>query len=174
MKKFGSNLKEIITASEIKNRIEELGKKISADYENKELVLVGVLKGCFVFMADLIRSIDIPIEVDFIEVSSYESTASSGIVRITKDLKNSIEGKDVLIVEDIVDTGLTMKFLVEHLNAQKPRSLKIASFLVKSYKHKLNFEIEYRCFEIEDFFVVGYGLDCDGKFRNLPSVMILD
>ena len=172
MREFGGIFKEIITSKEIKNRIEELGKKISEDYKNNELVLVGVLKGSFVFMADLVRSVDIPLEVDFLEISSYESTASSGIVRITKDLKNSIENKHVLIVEDIVDTGLTMKFLVEHLNAKKPLSLKIASFLTKPQKYKLNFEINYSGFEIEDIFVVGYGLDYNGKFRNLPSVRI--
>ncbi|RKD27652.1 hypoxanthine phosphoribosyltransferase [Caminicella sporogenes DSM 14501] len=170
-----NDVKEILfNEEEIKEKVAELGKQISKDYENKDLVVVGVLKGANVFLSDLIRKISIPITIDFMAVSSYGfSTESSGVVKILKDLDFSIEGKNVLIVEDIVDTGLTLKYLYENLKSRKPKSIKICSLLDKHERRKVDIEVDYIGFEIPDAFIVGYGIDYAEKYRNLPFIASL-
>ncbi len=156
-------------------KAKELGTQISRDYREKELVLVGVLKGGFVFLADLMRHITIPVDMDFISVSSYgNSTRSSGVVRIIKDIDINITGKHVLIVEDLVDTGLTLKHLKELLNTRGPLSVRICTALDKPSRRKAEIEVEYKGIVIPDEFVVGYGLDYGGKYRNLPDLCTLD
>lgn len=165
----------LISREAISEKTKELGKRISEDYEGKELVLVGVLKGGFVFLADLMREITIPVDMDFMAVSSYgNSTKSSGVVRILKDIDINITNKHVLIVEDLVDTGLTLKHLKELLNTRGPLSVKICTALDKPSRRKVDIQVEYEGIVIPDEFVVGYGLDCAGKYRNLPDVCTLD
>ena len=155
----------------LRARLAELGTEISRDYAGQELVVVGVLKGSVLFFADLVRRIDLPLTIDFLGLSSYGSgTESSGVVRITSDLSRSIENKHVLIVEDIVDTGLTMQFLLDNLNTRKPASVKICALLEKPARARVKVPIHYRGFVIPDEFVVGYGLDFDEKYRNLPFI----
>ena len=164
----------LLTEEEISFRIKELGKEISKDYKGKDLLLVGILKGAVIFMAELCKNIDLPLKIDFMAVSSYgSSTKSSGVVRIQKDLDEEIEGKDVLIVEDIVDTGLTLNYLVENLLSRKPASLKICCCLDKPNRRKAAINIDYVGFSIPDEFVIGYGLDYAQKFRNLPYIGVL-
>lgn len=152
----------------------KLAEKISQDYKGKELVLVGVLKGGFIFLADLMREISIPVDMDFIAVSSYgDSTNSSGVVRIIKDIDIDVTNKHVLIVEDLVDTGLTLSYLKELFNTRDPLSVKICTALDKPSRRKVQIEIEYEGIIIPDEFVVGYGLDFAGKYRNLPDVCTL-
>ena len=165
----------LITEEEIKNKIIELGKKISKDYKGKNLILVGILRGAVIFMADLARKISIPMVFDFIAISSYGAeTKSSGVVRILKDLDANIKGKDVLIVEDIVDTGLTLDYLLRMLKSRKPSSIKVCTFLTKTARRKVNVKVDYSGFDIPNKFVVGYGLDYAGKFRNVPYVFTLN
>ena len=165
----------LITEEEIKNKITELGKKISKDYKGKNLILVGILRGAVIFMADLARKISIPMVFDFIAISSYGAeTKSSGVVRILKDLDANIKGKDVLIVEDIVDTGLTLDYLLRMLKSRKPASIKVCTFLTKTARRKVNIKVDYSGFDIPNKFVVGYGLDYAGKFRNVPYVFTLN
>ena len=165
----------LITGEEIKKKIMELGSRISRDYKNKNLVLIGVLRGAVIFMADLARAISIPLIFDFIAISSYgAATKSSGVVRILKDLDINIEGKDVLIVEDIVDTGLTLDYLLRMLKSRKPASLKVCALLTKNARRKVNLKINYSGFDIPNKFVVGYGLDYAGKYRNVPYVFTLN
>lgn len=167
--------KVMISEEEIKVKIKELGAQISKDYQGKDLLMICVLKGAVVFMADLIREVKIPLNIDFMAVSSYgSSTSSSGVVRILKDLNESIENKHVLIVEDIVDTGLTLKYLVENLKSRGPASIKICTFLDKPERRKSDIIPDYCGYPIPDEFVVGYGLDFAEKYRNLPYVAILD
>lgn len=164
----------LVSRHEIAEKTKELGKKISEDYAGKDLVLIGVLKGGFAFMADLMREITIPVDMDFMAVSSYgASTKSSGVVRIIKDIDINITNKHVLIVEDLVDTGLTLKHLKELLNTRGPSSVKICTALDKPTRRKVEIQVEYEGIEIPDMFVVGYGLDYAGKYRNLPDVCIL-
>lgn len=163
----------LITAARIRARVVELGAEITRDYAGRPLILVGVLKGSFVFLADLARAIDLPLEVDFMGISSYEGKRSTGIVRITVDLTRPIEDKDVLLVEDIVDSGLTMEYLLENLATRKPRSLEVCALLEKPAAARRQVSIAYRGFQIEDRFAVGYGLDHDERFRNLPYVGLL-
>ena len=164
----------LLSAEQIQARIAELGKEIASQHTGKRLICVGVLKGSFMFLADLIRAIPLPeLEVDFIGVSSYSGTESTGVVRITHDLARSIQGEDVLLVEDIVDTGLTVRYLLDNLATRHPRSLKVASLLEKPARAKVNVPIDYKGFVIDDRFVVGYGLDHDGRLRNLPHVALL-
>lgn len=165
----------LITEEQIKEKIKELGEKISNDYRNCDnLLLVGVLKGAVVFMADLIRNIDIPLDIDFMAVSSYgSSTESSGVVRILKDLDDPIEGKDLLVVEDIIDSGLTLSYMCDILKSRKPKSLKICALLDKPSRRKIDLKVDYLGFEIPDYFVVGYGLDYAEKYRNLPDICVL-
>lgn len=164
----------LFTEEKILERVIELSKKISEDYKGKDLVVVGVLKGSVLFASDLFRNITIPCAIDFMAVSSYgAATESSGVVRILKDLDNSIEGKDVLIVEDIVDSGVTLKYLLEYLKARKANSIEIASLLTKPSRRKADVEVKYLGYEVPDEFLVGYGLDYAEKYRNLPFIGIL-
>ncbi|MEO0086763.1 MAG: hypoxanthine phosphoribosyltransferase [candidate division WOR-3 bacterium] len=162
---------KLIGEEDIKEKVKELADRISKDYCNKDLVLIGVLKGAFVFLADLIRNLTIPCCCDFIKVSSYgQGTETSGVVKIVADISTPIENKDVLLVEDIVDTGLTLKYLIDHLSLKKPKSLKICALLDKPEKHRLKISIDYLGFTIPNKFVVGYGIDYDEKFRYLPYI----
>ena len=164
----------MISEEEIAKRVKELGKQLTEDYKGKELLVVGILKGCMLFLSDLVRTIDLPLTLDFMVVSSYGATTkSSGVVRIVKDLEREIEGKDVLIVEDIVDTGLTLSYLVENFKARNPKSVKVCSLLDKPDRRKAQVEIQYIGFKIPDEFVVGYGLDYGENYRNLPFVCVL-
>lgn len=166
-------LTELIGEEKIRNRVHELGKKITEDYRGKQPVLIGALKGSFLFMADLCRTIELPLTIDFMEVSSYgNSMSSSGVVQILKDFTEDITGRDVILVEDIIDTGLTLNNVIEGIQKKKPGSMKIVSLLVKSDKHNLQWPIDYWGFEIEDRFVVGYGMDASGLYRNLPAIYI--
>jgi hypoxanthine phosphoribosyltransferase len=166
----------LLSEEDISQRIRELGSQISADYEGKELVLIGVLKGSFIFLSDLVRQITIPLVVDFVSISSYgSSTTSTGIVRVTKDPDVDVEGKHVLIVEDIVDTGWTLKmsYLGENLRAANAESVRVCTLLDKPSRRQVEIELDYVGFEVPDRFVVGYGLDFDGLYRNLPFVGVL-
>ncbi len=164
----------MISEEEIARRVEELGKQLTAEYQGKDLLIVGILKGCMLFLSDLVRAIDLPLTMDFMVVSSYGSTTkSSGVVRIIKDLEREIEGKDVLIVEDIVDTGLTLSYLIENFKTRNPKSVKVCSLLDKPDRRKAQVDIEYVGFKIPDEFVVGYGLDYAEVYRNLPFVCVL-
>ncbi len=164
----------LISSEQIAEKVAALGEQISRDYKGKQLVVVGILKGAIVFLADLIREVTIPLYVDFMAVSSYgSSTESSGVVRILKDLDKSIEGKDVLIVEDIIDSGLTLRYLVENLEARHPNSVKVCTLLDKPGRRKTQVAIHYNGFVIPDEFAVGYGLDYNDKYRNLPGVYVL-
>jgi len=164
----------LVSEAALQSRIRELGRAISSDYEGKEPLLVGILIGAFVFLSDLLRSISIPCQVDFMATSSYgDATESSGIVRILKDLDQSIEGRHVLIVDDIIDTGLTMDYLLETLRARYPASLRVCALLDKLPRRRRAVRIDYRGFEIPDKFVVGYGLDYSGRYRNVSFVCVL-
>jgi hypoxanthine phosphoribosyltransferase len=164
----------LVQPDDLKRRVRELGEQISADYAGKDLLLVGVLKGAVFFLADLMRQIDVPCEVDFMAVASYGSaTESSGVVRILKDLDRPIEGHDVLIVEDIVDSGLTLQYLLRNLGARNPASLEVCALLTKPERRKVQLEPRYLGFEIPDRFAIGYGLDHAERYRNLPYVAAL-
>jgi hypoxanthine phosphoribosyltransferase len=169
-------IKELISAAKIAERIRELGAHITRDYAGNELVLVGVLKGSFLFLADLARAIESrELHVEFLGVQSYgDETTSSGVVEITFDLKKPIEGKHVLVVEDIVDTGLTMQYIQKNLNTRGPASVKLCSLLHKPARQRVETKIDYLGFTIEDLFVVGYGLDYAQRYRNLPFIGILE
>lgn len=165
----------LISEEELKNKVTEMGAQISKDYEGKQLLLVSILKGSVVFMADLMRAITIPAKIDFMAVSSYGSgVKTSGVVKILKDLDQDLNGYDVLIVEDILDSGMTLSYLVELLKSRNPASVAICSLLDKPERHKVEIELKYKGFTIPDEFVVGYGLDYAEKYRNLPFVGILD
>ena len=165
----------LITEDEISMRIEALGRAITKDFENEELIVICVLKGAFIFCSDLIKKINRPLSLEFISLSSYgDSTNSSGSVRLEMDITANIEGKNVLIVEDIVDSGLTIKTLMEMLSVRKPKSVRLASLLFKPVKLKHPVKIDYLGFEIEDKFVIGYGLDYAGRYRELPYIGILN
>ncbi len=166
--------KVLVTADEIAAKLAEMGKAITNDYRGKDLLMVGILKGAFVVMADLSRRIDLPLEFDFMAVSSYgASTKTSGVVRILKDLDDEIEGRDVLIVEDIIDSGLTLNYLMKNLLVRKPASLEVAALLIKDGIDRRPLDVKYEGFHIPREFVVGYGLDYAGKYRNLPYVAVL-
>jgi hypoxanthine phosphoribosyltransferase len=156
----------------LRQRVAEMGAAITRDYADKPLVVIGVLKGSFIFLADLVRAIDLPLQVDFIGISSYQGTKTTGVVQITSDLTRPIDGKHVLLVEDIVDTGLTMRYLLENLGTRRPASVKIAALLEKPSRAQVKIDIDYKGFVIPDEFVVGYGLDWDGRLRNLPFIGI--
>ena len=166
----------IISEEQLQKRIQELGRQISQDYQGRSLLLVGVLKGCVYFMSDLSRAIDNPnLQIDFIVVSSYgESTSTSGVVKILKDLDKSIEGMDVLIVEDILDTGLTLSYITEIFKKRHPNSVKICTLLNKSARRKKSVAVDYVGFEIDDAFVIGYGLDYAEKYRNLRDILVIN
>lgn len=166
----------LITEDKIKTRVKELGAQISRDYEGKELVLVGVLKGAAIFLADLVREITIPVDYDFVAISSYGAdTRSSGVVRLLKDLDASIESKHVLVVEDIVDTGWTLRlsYIVENLRSRKAASVRVCTLLDKPSRRAVDVGIDYYGFIVEDKYVVGYGLDYDGRYRSLPFIGVL-
>lgn len=166
--------KVLFSEEKIEEKVSELGAMISKDYEDKDLIVVGILKGANIFMSDLIRKIDLPIQIDFMDVSSYGlSTTSSGVVKIIKDLDQNIEGKDVIIVEDIIDTGLTLHYLCDALSARKPKSLKICTLLDKPERRKIDLKVDYKGFEVPDEFIIGYGIDYAEKYRNLPYVGVL-
>ena len=164
----------LVSEQELQTRVRELGAEISRDYAGRGLLLVGVLKGAVFFLSDLMRFIEIPVEVDFMAVASYGSaTDSSGVVRILKDLDAAIEDRDVLIVEDIVDSGLTLQYLMRNLGSRNPRTLEVCALLTKPARRKVELQAKYVGFEIEDKFVVGYGLDYAERHRNLPFVAAL-
>lgn len=172
MKSIG---KVLIDEETLNKRVEELGAEITRDFQGKDLLMIGILKGAVIFMSDLAKKIELPLAMDFMAVSSYgASTKSSGVVRILKDLDEEIEGKDVLIVEDIIDTGLTLHYLCENLFSRKPNSLKICCCFDKPSRREVPVEIDYVGFDIPDEFVVGYGLDYAQRYRNLPYVSVLD
>ena len=167
------NLKVLIDEKSIQERVREIGRQITEDYEGKELHLVGVLKGACVFLSDLMRAIDLPLTLDFIGISSYGvSTTSSGEVRITKDLDVSLAHKDVLVVEDIIDTGLTLNYMVNIFRSREVNSLAIAALLDKPERHEIEMEARYLGFTIPNHFVVGYGLDVGEVYRNLPFIAV--
>ncbi len=167
--------KVLITAEEIQAKLAEMGAAITKDYAGRDLLMIGILKGAFVVMADLSRHVRLPVETDFMAVSSYHGgTHSSGVVRILKDLDEEIEGRNVLIVEDIIDTGHTLKYLLRTLAVRKPATLSLAALLIKDDVERPHFDIQYEGFHIPNEFVVGYGLDYDEKYRNLPYIGIMD
>ncbi len=172
---IGGRVDEIILDEEtIRRRVIQMGQEITRDYAGKDLVLIGVLTGAAVFLADLIRSIDLPLELDFVAVSSYGSaTRSSGEVRLIKDLGHPIQGKHVLVAEDIIDTGLTLKYLLDVFQARQPASVSCCVLLDKPSRRLIQVPVAYRGFVIDDRFVVGYGLDAAGRYRNLPYVGVL-
>jgi hypoxanthine phosphoribosyltransferase len=175
VKPVKNDIKEILfTPAQLDEKITELGYQISKDYQGKDLLMIGVLKGANVFMSDLMRKIDTSVKIDFMAVSSYGlSTQSSGVVRIIKDLDSSIEGKDVLVIEDIIDTGLTLHYLYDNLLSRKPNSLKICTLLDKPERRKVDIHVDYKGFDIPDEFIVGYGIDYSEQYRNLPYIAIL-
>jgi hypoxanthine phosphoribosyltransferase len=164
-------LEVLIKEEEIATRVRELGQQISSDYRGKTVHLICVLKGAYTFLADLARAIDVPVTLDFLAVSSYgKGTSTSGEVQLTKDLDSSLEGKDVIVVEDIADTGLTLNYLLNLLRSRRPASLKVAAFLSKPSRRELDIPVDYVGFEVPDRFVVGYGLDLDQLYRDLPYI----
>jgi len=166
-------LEILIPAERIQARVAELGTQISADYKDRPVLLVGVLTGSFVFLADLVRHLTCPIRVQFIGTKSYEGSSTTGQVQLTKDLDSVVEGVDVLIVEDIIDTGLTLSYLKKLFKQGQPASLKVAAFLDKPSRRKVEIKGDYIGFEIEDKFVVGYGLDYNQLYRNLPDLRVV-
>jgi hypoxanthine phosphoribosyltransferase len=164
----------LIGAQELQARIGELGVEISKDYAGRDLLLVGVLKGAVFFLADLMRELTVPCEIDFMAISSYGAgTDSSGVVRILKDLDINISGREVLVVEDIIDSGLTLSYLMRSLKARKPSSVEICALLTKPERREVEVPVRYTGFEIPNKFVIGYGLDFDERYRNLPYVAVL-
>ena len=168
-------IRTLISREEIDTKLAEMGRQITADYEGEDLLIVGVLKGAFMVMADLARHIDLPIEFDFMAVSSYgASTQTSGVVRILKDLDHEIADRHVLIVEDIIDSGLTLNYLMKSLRVRRPASLEIAALLVKEGIQRVPIDVRYPGFTIGPEFVIGYGLDYAGKYRNLPYIGVME
>jgi len=163
----------LITKEELAEKVRELGGQIAKDFDGKNPLFVGVLKGCFIFMADLIRETNISCDVDFMAVSSYKGTNSTGAVSIQKDLSHDIAGRHVIIVEDILDSGVTLSYLKEYLSVRKPASITIATLMDKPARRKAPVYAAYSCFEVPDAFVVGYGLDYNEKYRNLPYIGVL-
>jgi hypoxanthine phosphoribosyltransferase len=168
-------LEVLITKEEIGRLVERMAQEISEDYGDRYPLLLGILKGSFVFMADLVRLLEIPVEVDFIRLSSYGSSkVSSGKVRVIHGLNSGVKGRDVIIVDDIVDTGLATRFVIDYLNKRKPASVRVCALLDKPSRRKADVPIDYRGVKVPDRFVVGYGLDCDERFRDLPDIRIVE
>ena len=163
----------LISEEELQKKVSDMGKKISRDFKGKDPIFVGVLKGCFIFMADLMRYVDISCSMDFMSVSSYSGTSSTGAVKINKDLGEDIEGRHLIIVEDILDSGVTLSYLKQYLLVRKPASITIATLMDKPARRKADIYAVYSCFEIPDAFVVGYGLDYNERYRNLPYIGVL-
>jgi len=172
---MNNDIKEVLySEDQLRDKVRQMGAKVSNDYSGKELILIGVLKGSVIFMSDLVKEITIPCKMDFMAVSSYgNSTETSGVVRILKDLDFEIQGKDVLIVEDIIDSGVTLKYLTKYLGARKPNSLEIICLLNKPERRRVNIDVKYVGFDVPDYFLVGFGLDYAEKYRNLPFIGIL-
>tara|TARA_Y100001935_G_scaffold49239_1_gene40999 strand:- start:505 stop:1023 length:519 start_codon:yes stop_codon:yes gene_type:complete len=167
-------MKLLISESEIKKRVKALANIINEDYKGKKPIFVGILNGCYVFMADLLREITLDIEVDFVKIRSYEGDSSTGTIKFRKDISADIDGRDVIIVEDIIDSGFTINFLVNRLRNSGPKSVSVATILFKKEVAKLDFDVDYVGFEIPPEFVVGYGLDYDEKYRQLKDVMVIE
>lgn len=164
----------LVTKEEIAEKVRELGERITQDYKGKQPIVICILKGAVVFFTDLIREIDLPMQIDFMAISSYgSSTKSTGVVKLVKDLDRDVSGRDVLVVEDIVDSGMTLSYIKSELQHRGASSVRIATLLDKPARRRVDLKVEYSCFEIPDAFVVGYGLDYDEKYRNLPDVGIL-
>ena len=169
-----NDIQEILyTRADIYKRVSEIGAQITEDFRDKDPVFVGVLKGCFIFMADLLRCVNIKCSMDFMAVSSYKGTTSTGAVSINKDLSETIEGRHVILVEDILDSGVTLNYLKNYLLVRKPASITIATLMDKPSRRKADIYADYSCFEVPDAFVVGYGLDYNQRYRNLPYIGIL-
>ncbi|MCY0881839.1 MAG: hypoxanthine phosphoribosyltransferase [Firmicutes bacterium] len=167
----GDQLNVLLPSSKISTRVQEMGRQITQDYHGEPVLLIGILKGAFIFLADLVRTIDLPLSIDFMAVSSYgASTKHSGVVRILKDLDQGVEGRHVIIVEDIVDTGLTLNYILQYIQSRNAKSVKICALLDKPSRRRVEVPVDYCGFEIPDAFVVGYGLDVDERYRNLPQV----
>jgi hypoxanthine phosphoribosyltransferase len=165
----------LFSKQEIAETVDRLAEEISADYANKKLVLIGVLKGAFVFLADLVRHLTIPAQIEFIRIASYGSKKeSSGEVTVTKDVEITLEGKDVLVIEDIVDTGLSLKFLVEHLCAHNPASLRVCALVDKKARREVEVQVDYTGFAMTDGFIVGYGIDFNEQYRALPEIFVVN
>ena len=168
------DIKEIFfTREEIYKRVSEIGAQITEDFRDKDPIFVGVLKGCFIFMADLMRCVNVKCSMDFMAVSSYKGTTSTGAVSIDKDLSEPIEGRHVILVEDILDSGVTLNYLKSYLMVRKPASITIATLMDKPSRRKADIYADYSCFEVPDAFVVGYGLDYNQRYRNLPYIGVL-
>jgi len=163
----------LISEEELREAVRKIGQQISRDFEGKDPIFVGVLKGCFIFMADLMRYVSINCSVDFMAVSSYQGTTTTGAVKINKDLSEDIEGRHVIIVEDILDSGVTLSYLKKYLEVRNPASITIATLMDKPSRRKADVYADYSCFEVPDAFVVGYGLDYNERYRNLPYIGIL-
>lgn len=165
----------LISREKISTRIEELARLISNDYREKELIMIGILKGAFIFLADLVRLLTVPVKIDFVRLASYgKATESSGDVRITKDIEMPIEGRDVIVVEDIVDSGITISYLMNQLKERRPSSLRCCVLIDKKERRKIDLHIDYTGFSIERGFIVGYGLDVDERYRYLPDIYLIN
>jgi len=172
---MAEELKLLFSRKEIAETIARLAREISADYADKRLVLVGVLKGAFVFLADLVRQLTIPATIEFVRIASYGAKKeSSGEIQVKKDVEITLEGKDVLIVEDIVDTGLSLKFLIEHLHTHHPASLKVCALVDKKARREVEIKVDYLGFAMTDGFIVGYGIDFNEQYRALPEIFVVD
>ena len=167
-------MKLLISESEIKKRVKVLANKINEDYKGKNPIFIGILNGCYVFMADLLREIELDVEVDFVKIRSYEGDSSTGAIKFRKDISADINGRDIIIVEDIIDSGFTINFLVNRLRNSGPKSVAVATALFKNEVAKLDFDVDYVGFEIPPEFVVGYGLDYNEKYRHLKDVMVME
>jgi hypoxanthine phosphoribosyltransferase len=172
---FQSQLKILVSRDQIAKTVTRLALEINRDYQGKQPLLISVLKGSFVFMADLIRQLDLPLELDFVKVTSYGAAReSSGKVRVVQGVKTPVKGRDVLVIEDIVDTGITISFLLDYLDKKRPASLKLCALTDKASRRRATVPIDYLGFSVPNKFIVGYGLDCDEKFRNLPHICTLE
>lgn len=165
--------KVLISEEELEAAVGRIGRQISVDYKDRDPIFIGVLKGCFMFMADLMRHVDIPCSMDFMAVSSYKGTTSTGAVKINKDVSENIEGRHIILVEDILDSGVTLNYLKNYLMVSRPASIAVATLMDKPARRKADIYANYSCFEVPDAFVVGYGLDYNERYRNLPYIGIL-
>lgn len=171
---MSEHIKVLLSEEDVQKRVRELGEQISKEYAGEEVLLIGILKGASFFTCDLAKRISIPVSLDFMSVSSYQGTSSTGVVKIMKDLDGSIEGKNVIVVEDIVDTGRTLSYLLDELSGRNPKSLKLCALLDKPERRVTDIQADYTGFDIPDQFVVGFGLDYDQKYRNLPYIGIVE